>query len=126
MLPGLAKDWTVSDDGLTYSFRLRDGVKFHDGTRFDAAVVVFSINRAMAEDSTNAQKGLFEPIAKVEAKDTATVVITLKRPTGHFLFNLGWGDVVMVAPGSADTNKTNPVGTGPFTFDRWSKGSEIA
>ena len=125
VLPGLAKDWTVSDDGLTYSFRLRDGVKFHDGTRFDAAVVVFSINRAMAEDSTNAQKGLFEPIAKVEAKDTATVVITLKRPTGHFLFNLGWGDVVMVAPGSADTNKTNPVGTGPFAFDRWSKGSEI-
>lgn len=125
VLPGLAKGWTVSDDGLTYSFTLRDGVKFHDGTAFDSADVLFSIDRAMAEDSTNAQKGLFEPIAKVEAPNAKTVTITLKRPTGHFLFNLGWGDVVMVAPESADTNKTKPVGTGPFSFDRWSKGSEI-
>ncbi|MEP6149478.1 MAG: ABC transporter substrate-binding protein, partial [Nisaea sp.] len=125
VLPGLAKSWTVSDDGLTYRFALRDGVKFHDGTAFDSADVLFSIDRAMAEDSTNAQKGLFEAIAKVEASDANTVTITLKRPTGHFLFNLGWGDVVMVAPESADTNKTKPVGTGPFTFDRWSKGSEI-
>lgn len=125
VLPGLAAEWDVSDDGLTYSFKLRDGVTFHDGTAFDSADVLFSINRAMAEDSTNAQKGLFEPIATVAAPDAATVTIALKRPTGHFLFNLGWGDVVMVAPESADTNKTAPVGTGPFTFDRWSKGSEI-
>lgn len=125
VLPGLAKEWAISEDGLTYSFKLRDGVKFHDGTGFDSADVLFSFNRAMAEDSTNAQKGLFEPIAKIETPDSNTVTITLKRPTGHFLFNLGWGDAVIVAQESADTNKTKPVGTGPFAFDRWSKGSEI-
>ncbi|WP_420404818.1 ABC transporter substrate-binding protein [Nisaea sp.] len=126
VLPALASSWTVSDDGLTYSFTLRDGVTFHDGSQFDSADVLFSLDRAMADDSTNAQKGLFEPIAKVEAPDAKSVAITLKRPTGHFLFNLGWGDAVMVAPESAESNKSNPLGTGPFSFKRWAKGSEIS
>jgi len=125
VLPALASSWTVSEDGLTYRFTLRDGVTFHDGTDFDSADVLFTLNRAMAEDSTNAQKGLFEPIASVEAPDAKTVVITLKRPTGHFLFNLGWGDAVIVAPESAENNKSKPVGTGPFSFKRWAKGAEI-
>ena len=123
--PALAESWTVSDDGLTYSFRLREGVKFHDGTGFDSADVVFSFERAMAEDSANAQKGLFEPIASVAAPDPASVVITLKRPTGHFLFNLGWGDTVIVAPESAGGNKAEPIGTGPFKFKRWVKGDRV-
>lgn len=123
--PALAKSWAVSANGLTYTFALNTGVKFHDGSSFDSADVVFSLERAMAENSTNAQKGLFEPIAKVEAPDAATVVVTLKRPTGHFLFNLGWGDAVIVAPETAENNKNQPVGTGPFKFKRWAKGAEI-
>ena len=54
--PGLAASWTISDDGLSYTFQLREGVTFHDGTAFEASDVVFSIDRARAEDSTNAQK----------------------------------------------------------------------
>jgi peptide/nickel transport system substrate-binding protein len=123
--PALAESWTVSDDGLVYSFTLHPGVTFHDGSAFDSADVAFSLERAMAEDSTNAQKGLFEPIAKVETPDAATVAITLKRPTGNFLFNLGWGDAVVVAPESAADNKTNPIGTGPFVFKRWVKGDRV-
>ena len=123
--PALAKSWSVSDDGLTYDFMLHTGVTFHDGTGFDSADVVFAFERAMAETSTNAQKGLFEPIAKVEAPAADRVVITLKRPTGHFLFNLGWGDAVIVAPESAAANKATPVGTGPFTFKRWIKGDRV-
>ena len=123
--PGLAESWTVSDDGLIYTFKLRQGVTFHDGTAFDSADVKFSLDRAMAEDSTNAQKGLFAPIASVETPDAGTVVITLKQPAGNFLFNLGWGDAVMVAPESAATNNNNPVGTGPFTFARWVKGDRV-
>ncbi len=123
--PALAESWTVSDDGLTYSFRLHEGVKFHDGTGFDSADVVFSFERAMAEDSANAQKGLFEPIASIAAPDPARVVITLKRPTGHFLFNLGWGDAVIVGPESAGGNKAEPIGTGPFKFKRWVKGDRV-
>ena len=123
--PALAESWTVSDDGLTYTFKLHEGVSYHDGSDFDSADVKFSLERAMAEDSTNAQKGLFAPIASVEAPDASTVVITLKQPAGNFLFNLGWGDAVIVAPESAAENKNHPIGTGPFIFDRWVKGDRI-
>jgi len=123
--PALARSWAVSDDGLTYTFKLRGGVKFHDGTDMDSADVVFSLNRAMAEDSTNAQKALFAPISAVSAPDTSTVVLTLKQPTGNMLFNLGWGDAVIVAPESAATNKANPIGTGPFSFKSWTKGARV-
>jgi peptide/nickel transport system substrate-binding protein len=123
--PALAGSWTVSDDGLVYTFKLREGVTFHDGTTLDSADVKFSLDRATGPDSVNAQKGLFEPIEKVETPDPSTVVVTLKRPTGAFLFNLGWGDAVIVAPESAADNKTRPVGTGPFRFGQWAKGDRV-
>lgn len=123
--PGLAESWEVSDDGTVYTFKLRTGVKYHDGTDFEATDVVFSLDRARAEDSVNAQKPLFAQINTVEAVDPSTVKITLKQPQGSFLYNMGWGDAVIVAPESADGNKANPVGTGPFKFDSWAKGSAI-
>ena len=123
--PALAESWTISDDGLTYTFSLHAGVTFHDGSALDSADVIFSLERALAEESANAQKGLFEPIETMAAPDARTVVVTLKRPTGQFLFNLGWGDAVIVAPESAETNKSQPVGTGPFAFGRWVKGDRI-
>ncbi len=123
--PQLAESWDVSGDGLVYTFTLRDGVAFHDGTGFDADDVVFSLDRARADDSVNAQKQLFAAIDTVEAVDPRTVRITLSRPEGALLFNLGWGDAVIVAPESAATNKVAPIGTGPFKFDRWVRGSQI-
>ncbi|MFO1068820.1 MAG: ABC transporter substrate-binding protein [Geminicoccaceae bacterium] len=123
--PALAESWTVSDDGLTYTFKLRQGVTFQDGTTFDSADVKFSLERAMAPDSVNAQKALFEPIATVATPDATTVVVTLKRPTGDFLFNMGWGDAVIVAPETAAGNKTKPVGTGPFAFKQWVSGDRV-
>lgn len=123
--PALAESWTVSDDGLVYTFKLHQGVTFHDGTAFDSADVKFSLDRAMAPDSTNAQKALFAPIASVETPDASTVVVTLKQPAGSLLFNLGWGDAVIVAPESAAENKNHPVGTGPFKFERWVKGDRV-
>ncbi|MEC9244863.1 MAG: ABC transporter substrate-binding protein [Pseudomonadota bacterium] len=125
VLPALAESWEVSDDGRTYTFKLRSGVTFHDGTTFDAEDVKFTLDRARAEDSTNAQKQLFAAIDTVEAVDPATVKITLSAPQGSFLYNLGWGDAVIVAPESAETNKENPIGTGPFKFDKWAKGSSV-
>jgi peptide/nickel transport system substrate-binding protein len=123
--PALAEKWTVSPDGLTYSFDLRDGVTFHDGTAFDCSVVKFSYERATAADSVNAQKRLFEPIASVACPDPGTAVVTLKRPTSSFLYDMGWGDAAMVAPNSAANNKTAPVGTGPFKLKRWAKGDRV-
>ncbi len=123
--PDLAESWTISPDGLVYSFRLIAGVKFHDGKPFDCSVVKFSYERAMAPNSTNAQKGLFEPIAKVDCTDPATAVITLKHPSAQFLFDMGWGDAVMVHPDSAAGNKTHPIGTGPYKFKEWVPGDHV-
>ncbi|MCR4266235.1 ABC transporter substrate-binding protein [Nitratireductor sp. ZSWI3] len=125
VLPALAESWTVSDDGKTYTFTLHSDVKFHDGTSFDAEDVKFSLDRARADDSTNAQKQLFAAIDSIEVVDPITVKVTLKTPQGGFLYNMGWGDAVMVAPESADGNKEKPVGTGPFTFESWAKGSAV-
>ncbi len=123
--PGLAESWEISEDGKTYTFNLRTGVKFHDGTDFEATDVVFSLDRARAEDSTNAQKALFEGIESVEAVDATTVKVTLKNPQGNFLFDMAWGDAVIVAPESIENIKTNPVGTGAFTFTDWKQGDSI-
>lgn len=123
--PALAKSWEISEDGLTYTFNLQEGAKYHDGTDFNADDVVFSLDRARAADSTNAQKGLFEPIESVVAVDAHTVQVVLKRPTGGFTFSMGWGDAVIVAPESAENNKANPVGTGPFKFSRWVRGDRL-
>src|SRR5260221_5279431 len=123
--PALAQSWTISPDGLTYRFALRSGVSFHDGTNFDASIVKFTLERALAPDSTNAQKPLFAPIERIETPDPLTAVVTLKQPTANFLYNMGWGDAVMLAPQSVATNKTNPIGTGPFKFERWMRGDRI-
>jgi len=125
VLPALAERWDVSPDRLTYTFHLHPGAHFHDGTTFDASDVKYSLDRARAADSTNAQKGLFEPIASVDVVDPLTVKVTLSRPAGDFLFNMGWGDAVIVAPESAATNAVKPIGTGPFRFSRWLRGTQI-
>ncbi len=121
--PLLAERWSVSADGRVYDFALRKGVVFHDGSTFDAADVVFTMNRARAPDSTNAQRPVFELIDNVAATSDYSVRITLKEPLGGFPAFLGWGDAVIVAPESAGANNRNPIGTGPFRFQRWRKGA---
>jgi peptide/nickel transport system substrate-binding protein len=125
VLPALAESWTQSEDGKVYTFKLHKDVKFHDGTSFDADDVKFSLDRARGDKSTNAQKGLFSAIDTVDVVDPLTVKVALKQPSGDFLYNMGWGDAVIVAPESAGTNKDKPVGTGPFKFDSWAKGYQI-
>jgi peptide/nickel transport system substrate-binding protein len=125
VVPGLAKSWDISADGLTYTFHLNQGVTFHDGSTMDAEDVKFSLDRARAEDSTNAQKALFADIASVDVVDAATVKVTLSQPNGNMLFNLAWGDAVIVAPESIADIKTTPVGTGAFKFASWVQGDRI-
>ncbi len=96
--PGLAKSWEISEDGKTYTFLLNAGVTFHDGSAMDAEDVKFSLDRARAEDSANAQKALFAGIETVAVVDPLTVKVTLSEPNVSFLFNMDWGDAVIVAP----------------------------
>jgi peptide/nickel transport system substrate-binding protein len=123
--PQLAESWTVSPDGLVYSFRLKPGVVFHDGAPFDSAAVKFTVERAQAPGSVNPQKKMFEEIAAVETPAPSTAVIRLKQPDYLFLTVMGYGDSVMFSPQSAAKAKTDPVGTGPFRFVRWVKGDRI-
>ncbi len=125
IVPGLAESWEISDDGLTYTFKLHEGVTFHDGTTMDAEDVKFSLDRARAEDSVNAQKALFAGITDVEVVDPTTVKVTLTEPNGNFLFNMAWGDAVIVAPESIETIKQTPIGTGAFKFVNWVQGDKI-
>lgn len=125
VLPWLATSWDIEEDGKVYVFHLARGVTFHDGAEFDASDVVFSLDRARGPDSVNAQKNLFEGIDTVEAIDSATVRVTLKSPDGWFPFKMAWGDAAMVDPASADTNATNPVGTGPFKLKEWRQGDRV-
>lgn len=125
ILPALAESWDVEEDGKVYVFHLHDGVTFHDGAEFTADDAVFSLDRARAADSTNAQKVLFEGIESVEAVDPTTVKVTLTSPDGNFPFKMAWGDAVMVDEASAADLATKPVGTGPFKFDQWSQGDRV-
>ncbi len=101
-------------------------MRFHDGAPCEAADVAFSLDRARAEGSTNAQAALFAPIDAVEALDPLTVRVRLSRPAGDFLSTLAWGDAAIVSRRSAATNATDPIGTGPFRFDHWARGAMIA
>ena len=125
VVAGLAKIWDISDDGLTYTFMLNEGVMFHDGTDMNADDVKFSLDRARADDSTNAQKGLFADITDVTVVDPLTVQVTLAQPNGSFLFNMAWGDAVIVAPESIETMASNPIGTGAFAFSDWVQGDRL-
>jgi len=125
VVPGLAESWEISDDGLTYTFSLREGVTFHDGTTMDAEDVKFTLDRILDEESANAQKALYAAISSVEVVDPTTVRITLSEPNGNMLFNLAWGDAVIVAPESIENIKQQPIGTGPFKFDSWTQGDSI-
>lgn len=125
IVPGLAESWEATEGGRVYDFRLRRGVKFHDGADFDASDVVFTLDRARADDSANAQKALFEGIESVEAVAPDHVRVTLDAPDGAFPFKMAWGDAVIVDPASAANLATNPVGTGPFAFGEWRQGDRV-
>jgi peptide/nickel transport system substrate-binding protein len=125
VVPGLAESWEVSEDGLTYTFKLHSGVTFHDGTTMDAEDVKFSLDRIGTEDSANAQKALFSAISEVTVIDPTTVEIKLSEPNGNMLFNLAWGDAVIVAPESIDNIKQLPIGTGAFKVTSWTQGDNI-
>jgi peptide/nickel transport system substrate-binding protein len=124
--PLLAESWTIDPDGKLYTFKLRKGVKFHDGEDLDASDVKFSFERAKAEGSTNkAKKAVFDNIARIDTPDAHTVILVLNNADGNFLFRMGENTAVILDPKSAATTAARPVGTGPFKFDDWKKGSSV-
>ena len=125
IVPGLASAWRIAPDGLAYTFTLRPGVRFHDGTPFDAQTVKFTLDRARAADSTNPQKSLLGAVRAVEIVDPLTVRVVLAHRAGGLLQSLAMPAFAMLAPASAATNASAPVGTGPFRFAQWRRGDRV-
>jgi peptide/nickel transport system substrate-binding protein len=123
--PQLAESWTISPDGLTYTFKLRTNAKFQNGVPFDSNVAKFTLDRARAAESTNPQKSYYTAISAVDAPAPDTLVLHLSATFGDLLFRLGSSSAVMVEPSTAADDKTNPVGTGPFKLKTWVKGDRV-
>jgi len=123
--PWLAERWTVSPDGLVYTFALRPHVRFHDGTSFTAHDAAFSLQRAIAPGSTNAQAAALSVIRSAEAIAPLTLRVALRAPDADFLRLLSYGDAVMVSRRSAASLATAPVGTGPYRFAEWRRGEAV-
>ncbi|ULE35806.1 ABC transporter substrate-binding protein [Mycobacterium sp. IDR2000157661] len=126
MRPALAETWDVSDDQLTWTFRLRPGVTFHDGSPLSADDVVFSYRRIIDEQLANVDK--FSAVSDVFAADRLTVVIRVKQPTPNLLTNIGgFKGMAIVQRGNVESGRiaTHPVGTGPFAFQSQKSGDSI-
>jgi peptide/nickel transport system substrate-binding protein len=113
--PSLAESWETSEDQLTWTFTLREGVTFHDGSEFDSADVVYSYDRIIDEELSNSFR--FGNVASVEGPDPRTVVITLTQPTPNLLERIGSFKGMAILPENAAEDldlTTEANGTGPF------------
>ncbi|WP_152400280.1 ABC transporter substrate-binding protein [Paenibacillus cellulositrophicus] len=128
--PWLATEWTISDDGLSYTFKLRKDVKFQDGTPFNAEAVKFNFDRILdpATKAANAA-ALLQPYKSSEVIDEYTIKLNLSTPSRAFLGNLSQALLGIVSPTAAkqygDQLGQHPVGTGPFKFVKWDENADI-
>jgi peptide/nickel transport system substrate-binding protein len=123
--PLLAESYSPSADLKTWTFKLRRGVKFHNGEPFDATTVKFAFERNVAKDSTNKDKATFANIERIDTPDPMSVVLVLKNGDPDLPFKLASATASIVEPKSAAGNGTKPIGTGPYKFETWNKGSSI-
>ncbi|WP_026380809.1 ABC transporter substrate-binding protein [Afifella pfennigii] len=133
--PALATAWEISPDGKTYTFQLREGVTFHDGTPFDAEAVKFNFERMLDEEHPFHDTGpfplafFFSSVETIEAPDARTVVFNLKEPYAPFLSNLAYPTGLIVSPAAVQEHGKdfgrNPSGTGAFKFAEWESNSRV-
>jgi peptide/nickel transport system substrate-binding protein len=138
--PGLAERWDISPDGLTYSFRLRKGVKYHDGTPFDANALIATLDRQLKKSDPNyiynsgpVQSYIdftYGSVASYRAVDDSTVEVKMKEPSAALLASLAmvWNGVVSptAAAKYGKEFRNHPVGTGPFIFREWRERDRVA
>ncbi len=129
IVPDLAESWTRSDDGLKWTFKLRQGVKFHDGTPFDGEAVKFNIERILDPALGSPNRSLFSGISKVTIVDPLTVEIETKQPSPTLLETLADEYSSMNSPTAVKENgraySRKPVGTGPYVLSEWIPGQSL-
>ncbi|MXN66676.1 ABC transporter substrate-binding protein [Stappia sp. GBMRC 2046] len=133
--PSLAESWEISEDGKTYTFKLRDGVTFHDGTPFNAEAVKFNFDRMLDENHPFHDTGpfplsfFFSAVDEVTAVDESTVEFKLTEPYAPFLSNLAYPTGLIVSPEAVKQHGKdfgrNPVGTGAYKFEGWEANAKV-
>ena len=137
--PGLAESWTTSPDGLTYTFKLRQGVKFSDGTPLDAKAVIWNVDRLLNKANpqyiynTGPVEGYIDftygDVASYRAVDDSTVEFVFKKPSAPFLNSLAMVWNGLVSPAAAEKYgkdyRSHPVGSGPFVMREWRQRDQI-
>lgn len=121
--PVLSKDYTVSDDGLTYTFKLQPGVKFHSGAPLTSKDVKYSIERVTAPESKSPRKNSLKTITAIETPDDETVVVKLSSRSISLPYNLSY---VWVVNDEASYLQSKEDGTGPYALEDWRRGSSLA
>ncbi|MET0218571.1 MAG: ABC transporter substrate-binding protein, partial [Burkholderiales bacterium] len=129
VIPVLAESYDVSKDGLVYTIKLKQGIKFHDGTDFKADAVKANFDRVTNPDNKLKRYSLYSNIARTEVVDDYTARVTLKTPFSAFINQLAHPSGVMISPVALQKYGKdiafNPVGTGPFKFVQWRENEMI-
>lgn len=130
-VPGLATSWEISEDGAAYTFQLREGVTFHDGTPFNAEAVKYNFDR-IVDPATQSEQAIDKigPYVQTEIIDDYTAVVRLESPFAAFLDGISGTEVCMVSPTAAaewgpEEFQDHFVGTGPFIFKEWVRQEHI-
>lgn len=121
--PVLSKDYKVSDDGLTYTFKLQPGVTFHSGAPLTSRDVKFSIERVAAPESKSSRKSSLKSISAIETPDDETVVVKLSSRSISLPYNLSY---VWVVNDEAKDLQSKEDGTGPYELEDWRRGSSLS
>ena len=125
IVPALAESWTISDDGLDWVFKIREGVKFHDGSDLTLADIVAKFERAKNPDSGHTHPEYYAAIESISAGEGSTIVLRLSEANSSLLYNLARPDSVIYPAAKAETQRSEPIGTGPFRFAEYIEGSEV-
>jgi len=127
IVPGIAEDWTVSDDGLVYTFQLREGVMFHNGEELTAEDVQYTYERILDPEFGSGLRAKVESIQDIEVVDDYTIRFTLSEPYAPFILGMTFGIVpkAYVEEVGDEELARNPIGAGPFKLEEWDSGNQI-
>ena len=123
--PAIAESYEVSEDGLTYTFKIRQGVKFHNGEDVTIEDVQYTFDRIMGENGGEKMKNIFDNVASTESVDNNTFVVTLKEPNSNFLYSVTALQSAIIPKSNDGKHNENPIGTGPFVYVKYSPSMNL-